>query len=238
MDTTTKGSFLDKYLTPIAVILGAVIIAVAFAFGQGGHDAGQQATGDEAKAADITAVNLKDSPRIGSANAPVTMAIWYDYQCPYCKQLEQRVTVQLVDKYVKEGKLQIVFKDFQFLGEDSETAALFGRAIYEAYPDHFYDWYKAMFDAQDDEGDQGFGDAASVEKLTRTVPGIDTDRVLKLVDSKKAEYLKAIAADRAEGASFGINGTPTVILGTQLLTGTPLYSIDSMSAAIDAELNK
>jgi protein-disulfide isomerase len=238
MDTTEKNGFLDKYLTPVAVVLGAIIIAVAFAFGQGGAKPATDGQQPAAVAVDIKDVNLKDSPRIGSPNAPVTMAIWYDYQCPYCKQLEQRVTLALVDKYVKDGKLQIVFKDFQFLGQDSDTAALFGRAVYEAYPDHFYDWYKAMFDAQDDEGDQGFGDRASVEALTRTVPGIDADRVIKLVDSKTDEYTKAIAADRAEGSAFGISGTPTAIIGTQLLTGNPLYDLASVSATIDAELKK
>ena len=237
MDTTKTGGFIEKYMTPIAVILGAIIIAVAFAFGQGGN-MGAAPADQEAIAVDIKDVNLKDSPRVGSANAPVTLAVWYDYQCPYCQQLEQRVTVELYNTYVKEGKLQIVFKDFQFLGEDSDTAAVFGRAVYEAYPDHFYDWYKAMFDAQDDEGDQGFGDRASIEALTRTIPGIDADRVIALVDSKSADYMKAIAADRDEGASFGINGTPTAILGTTLVSGNALYSIENVRAMIDAELAK
>ena len=237
MDTTKTGGFIEKYMTPIAVILGAIIIAVAFAFGQSGDRVAAPA-GQEAIAVDIKDVNLKDSPRVGPANAPVTMAVWYDYQCPYCQQLEQRVTLELYNTYVKEGKLQIVFKDFQFLGEDSDTAAVFGRAVYEAYPDHFYDWYKAMFDAQDDEGDQGFGDRASIEALTRTIPGIDADRVIALVDSKSADYMKAISADRDEGASFGINGTPTAILGTTLVSGNALYSIENVRAMIDAELAK
>lgn len=237
MDTNAKGNtVLDKYLTPIAVVIGAVIIGGAFMFGQGGAKPAGQAGQPAAVAVDIKDVNLKDSPRVGSANAPVTMAIWYDYQCSYCKQLEESVTVELYEKYVKEGKLQIVFKDFQFLGEDSDTQALFGRAVFEAYPDRFYDWYKAVFAAQDQSGDQGFGDRASVEAVTRTIDGIDTDRVMTLVDSKKDDYLKAIEADRAEGSAFGITGTPTAIIGTQLVTGSPLYNLASVSAIIDAEL--
>ena len=34
-----------------------------------------------------------------------------------------------------------------------------------------------MYTAQDDEGDQGFGDAASIDKLTATIAGIDPAKV-------------------------------------------------------------
>jgi len=33
--------------------------------------------------ADIAKVNLKGEPFIGDANAPVVIAYWFDYQCPF-----------------------------------------------------------------------------------------------------------------------------------------------------------
>jgi protein-disulfide isomerase len=217
---------------PIALILAAVIIAFALLYGHGTSN-GTDTTNNGATAVDVKDVKTDGNPFIGEKNAPNTMVLFFDYQCPFCKQFEQTVTPKLVDTYVKTGKLKIVFKDFQFLGNDSMDAAVFGRALWESQPDKFYDWYVAMFDAQDEEGDQGFGDLASVEKLAGTVQGLDVSKVDALVKSKRSDYEKAILADRTEGASLGINGTPTIIVGKQLLTG---LSPDQYYTAISAEV--
>ncbi len=238
METTSgeKNVFVDKYLTPLAVIVAAVILGGAFIFGKGAVPS----TGDDAKGAkvvDIASVSADNTPYIGEKNAPTTIAIYYDYQCPFCKQFEQTVTPQLIDKYVSGGKTKILFKDFQFLGEDSKTAALYGRAVWEQSPEHFYDWYKAMFDAQDDEGDQGFGDLASIEKLTATIPGIDTAKVAVLMEKNKATYQAAIDKDRAEGSSLGINGTPSIVVGKKLLSGmSPAQFFSDITKEIDGQL--
>ncbi len=234
-DNKTGGTAIEKYLTPIAVVAGALIIAGAFAFGGGvknQNNNGQQA----AQKVDIKDVKTDGVPFVGDANAPVTMAVWFDYQCPFCKQLELNVTSQIIDQYVSTGKVKIVFKDFQFLGQDSQVAAEFARAMWELYPDKFYDWYKAMFVAQDEEGDQGFGDLDSIKKLTAKIDGVDVNKVVSLMDSKKAEYDAAIAADRSEGQKFGINGTPAIIIGTTLLSGA--QPLSALTPLLDKELAK
>lgn len=238
MDTNQGGNtFMDRYLMPVSILLAAVIIAFAFIFGSG--ISGKNSAGEIPKeqAVDVKNIKTENSPFIGDKDAKTTVAIFADYQCPFCKQFEQTVTPKIIDAYVAGGKTKVVFKDFQFLGEDSQTAAVFGRAVWEASPDKFYDWYKAMFDKQDDEGDQGFGDLASIKTLTSTIPGIDLAKVEKLMTENKAKYEASIAADRAEGASFGINGTPSIIVGTQKLTGmSPAEFFAKISASIDADV--
>lgn len=232
---TDGGTVIEKYLTPIAVVVGALIIAGAFAFGQGGKPSDK--TGDgQAVAVDIKNVDTEGDPFIGDPNAPVTMAIWFDYQCPFCKQLELNVTSQLIDQYVATGKVRIVFKDFQFLGQDSQTSAQFARAMWELYPGKFHEWYVAMFKAQDEEGDQGFGDLDSIKALTAKIDGVDVNKVVELMNQKKSEYDAEIAKDRNEGQSLGINGTPAIIIGTHLLSGA--QPIGAITPLIDAELNK
>ncbi len=78
----------------------------------------------------IKDVDIKNEPYIGNANAPVVMAYWMDYQCPFCRRFEQETLPTLIEKYVNTGKLKIVFKDFQFLGEDSQAAGLFANAVW------------------------------------------------------------------------------------------------------------
>lgn len=234
METTGKQGasvFFEKYGTALAVLVGALIIGAAFAFGQGGSAPTMPGAGEQV-AVDIKDVKAEGSPFIGSKNAPVTIAVWYDYQCPFCKQLELGAVNDLNNTYVKEGKVRIIFKDFQFLGSDSDTAALYSRAVWEAYPDRWYDWYRAMAEHQDEEHG-GFGDLASITSMTKEL-GLDTDRIATLMKDKQSEYQAAIAADRAEGSSFGINGTPSVIVGTTMLSGAQPTS--AFTALIDAEL--
>jgi protein-disulfide isomerase len=222
---------LEKYMTPIAVVLGALIIALALAFGRGGAPADNEPAG----VVDVKNVQTDESPYIGEKDAPVTIAVWFDYQCPFCKRFELEVLEQVYQNYVVNGDVRIVYKDFQFLGPDSQTAALFARAVWDAHPNRFHDWYKAVMTAQDEEHG-GFGNLESIKTLSATIEGIDVNRVVSLMEEKESEYAALIQADREEGAGFGINGTPGAIIGTTLLTGARPYA--EVKAAIDAELAK
>ena len=235
-NTSVGTPVIEKYLTPIAVLVGALIIGGAFYFGQGGTGTAPQGQKPPAVKVNIKDVKTAGDPFIGDANAPVTIALWYDYQCPFCKRFDQDAVSQVYEKYVKTGKVKIVFKDFAFLGEDSTTAAEFGRAMWEAYPDHYYEWYQAMFVAQDDEGDKGFGDLTSIQALTAKIPGVDVGKVTKLMTDKKATYDAVIAANRTEGGNLGVSGTPAVIVGTTLLSGAQPYA--TLQPLIDAQLKK
>ncbi|MDO8407926.1 MAG: thioredoxin domain-containing protein [bacterium] len=112
-------------------------------------------------------VNVKDvltagEPSLGDPDASITIAFWSDFQCPYCKSFETGGVPQIptpaampdiVKNYVDTGKAKIVFKDFAFLGPDSDTAALYGRAVWELYPEQYMAWRTAMYKAQDGEND-------------------------------------------------------------------------------------
>lgn len=183
--------------------------------------------------ADIANVSQKAVPFIGEPNAPVVMAYWFDYQCPFCKQNEENVLPHLIDDYVKTGKLKILFKDYAFLGPDSQTAGLAARAVWESAPDKFYEWHKAMYDHQGDEN-SGWAKKENVLALTKTIAGIDAAKVEQLMRDHAAEYQKAIEADGAEGAGMGVNGTPGAIVGKQLIIGAE--PLEQFKTAIDAQL--
>jgi len=232
--TNSQGAFFEKYGTALAVLLGALIIGGAFVYGRGGAPVAPGAA-EPVLAVDIAKVDVEASPSVGDKNAPVTIAVWYDYQCPFCKRYELDTLAQVYQNYVTQGKVRIVFKDFQFLGPDSGTAALFGRAVWEAYPERFYEWYVAMAENQDEEHG-GFGDLASIEAMTRELGGIDVNRITTLMKDKEAEYQAAIIADREEADRFKITGTPATIIGTEFVSGAQPYA--RVSALIDAELAK
>ena len=183
----------------------------------------------------IKDVDIKNEPYIGKANAPVVMAYWMDYQCPFCRRFEQETLPTLIEKYVNTGKLKIVFKDFQFLGPDSQTAGLSENAVWETAPQSYSAWHKAMYENQDDENG-GWGKKEDIIEMTRTIPGIDADRVSALMEEKKDIYQKELDEDNQEGTKFGVSGTPGFVVGDQSISGAQPLSV--FTQVIDALLEK
>jgi protein-disulfide isomerase len=160
---------------------------------------------------------------IGNAQAPVTIVYWTDFQCPFCKKIEMETMPNVVKNYVATNKVKIVFKDFQFLGPDSMTAATYAHSIWKLYPAQYYAWREAMFAAQDAEN-AGFGNEASVKTLTQKVAGIDVQKVIKDVAQNRSAYETAVVADVQEAQQKGIRGTPALLVGETLIPGAVSYN--------------
>jgi protein-disulfide isomerase len=229
----------NKYFLPGSVIVAGLLIAGAVLW-NGSHPMGAKPAPGATTTVDIKDVKIEGDPFIGKADAPVTIAFWSDFQCPYCKAFETggvpQITTpaalpQIINDYVNAGKVKVVFMDFAFLGQDSITAAEYGRAVWKLYPDQYFTWRTAMYTAQDEEGDQGFGDAASIDKLDAKIAGIDAAKIAADVAANKAAYDALAEADKAEGTKAGIQATPSFVVGKQVIAGA--YPYATFQAAID-----
>lgn len=153
MSESTTKDYSALYL-PGAIVLAGALVAVGLFFGLSHGTNGATAGGQPApKDVNVKDVKIDGAPFIGKADAPLTMAFWSDYQCPFCKAVEvggvQGIPTapsipDIVAKYVDTGKLRIVFKNFAFLGQDSITAAEYEKAVWALYPDKYFAWRTAM----------------------------------------------------------------------------------------------
>lgn len=235
----TKRDLSNLY-TPIAIVLAGAIIGVGVMIGLGNMGT-SGIGGEELPEVDIADVSIEGHPYIGEVDAPVVLAYWSDYQCPFCKAVEMghpQIPTEpsipgLIEEYVNTGKLKIVFKDYAFLSEDSTTAAIWGRAVWDLAPNKYWEWREAMYDAQDEEHG-GFGNEASIYALTQDIAGIDADAVKARVASNMEQYQAVIDADKAEGTAMGIQGTPGFITGKTLIPGA--YPLSEFRSVIDAQL--
>ena len=241
-------SKLSDLLNPLAIVVAGGMISGAIVWtnynqpppqvaylpqpAQAAPDAAQPPTAPAVEA-DIAKVKLDGAAFIGDENAPAVMAYWFDYQCPFCKQEEDVVFPQLIKDYVDTGKLKIVYKDFAFLGPDSETAGMAARAVWAVAPDKFRDWHRAMMTQQDDENG-GWGKKEDILEMTKSL-GIDADKVAGLMTSEADAYKAAMAADSTEGYSMGVGGTPSFLIGKEMIVGAQPY--DRLKAAIDKVLS-
>jgi protein-disulfide isomerase len=224
----------NKYFLPAAVIIGCLFIAGAVIW-NGSHPSTGSGQVPAAPKVDIKNVKTDGEPFIGNANAPVTIAEWSDYQCPFCKQFELTTLPQIVQNYIQAGKVKIVFKDFQFLGPNSMVDAEYARAMWALYPAQFAGWRTALFSQEPQENSLSAVDNLKfVLKTTGSVAGVDVDKVTAAVTANKAAYDSAINADKTEAANFGITATPSFVIGTQMIAGA--YPYATFQTAIDALL--
>ena len=227
----------SHFQTPVSVLVAGLLIGGAILWSNGhprSQPTGNTTPPPPAQTADISKVKTVGEPFMGNPNAPVTMAYWYDYQCPFCERNEEQTMPQLIKDYVDTGKVKIVFKDFQFLGVDSQTLGKTSRAVWEVAPDKFYAWHKAVYDNQGTEN-TGWATAEKIRSITEGVLGVsDTNKVLALVKTNGDVYQKEMDADKAEGSGFGVTGTPSFIIGKQLVIGAVPYA--QLKTAIDTAL--
>lgn len=230
----------NRLLIPGAIVIAGLLIGGGLLIGLRGAGSSQataQPTGGQQPtvAVDISKVKTVGEPFIGKPNASVTIAYWYDYQCPFCQRNEEETMPQIVKEYVDTGKVKVVFKDYQFLGPDSQTLGKVSRAVWETVPSKFYQWHKAVYDNQGTEN-TGWATKDKILSITTGVLGAaDAQKVMTLADKNSVAYQKEMDDDKAEGTAMGISGTPGTIVGKQLVEGAQPYS--AFKQAIDLTLS-
>jgi len=144
------------------------------------------------------------SPVAGNPNGNVTLVEFFDYRCPYCKQVEPALEKLVGD----DRQLRFVFKEFPVLGPDSETAA---RVALAARKQGKYDaFHRAMM------ATSGHIDEAVIYKVAASV-GLDLDRLKQ--DMKSPDVDKELKANLELGKKLDLDGTPSFIVGDTIIPG-------------------
>jgi protein-disulfide isomerase len=152
-------------------------------------------------------------PALGSADAPVVMVEYGDFQCPFCAKFAREVEPKLVERYVEDGTLRMEWRDFPYLGRESLAAALAARAAQEQ--GKFWEYHDLLYENQSG----GFSDERLIE-LAREA-GLDVEEFES--SFKSGEYEPLVREDFLEGQKRGVSGTPTfVINGTVVAGAQPL----------------
>ncbi|MHA6261607.1 DsbA family protein [Arenibacterium sp. CAU 1754] len=143
----------------------------------------------------------------GNPDGDITLVEFMDYRCGYCRR-----AVPEVDGLLKsDGNIRLIIKEFPILGEASMISSRFAIATKHVAG---ADAYKMAHDALlDFDGD------LNETTLRRLAEGLvlDADAILAKMDSD--EVTAEIAATRELAQKLQINGTPTFVLGDELLRG-------------------
>jgi protein-disulfide isomerase len=153
----------------------------------------------------------------GNPNGDVTLVVFFDYACPYCKQGQADVA-KLV---ASDPNLRVVFRDFPVLSPASDEAAM--AALSAAQQGKYVKFHDAMFTTP------GKVTHERTVAVVRTA-GLDEMKTAKDLNSAalKAEIKKNLDLGRA----LGLTGTPSYIVGNQILAGA--VGFDELRDAVAA----
>ena len=57
-------------------------------------------------------ISSDNDPVIGSQDAAITIIEFSDFQCPFCARFHIQTLPIIMDEYINEGKVKLVFRDF------------------------------------------------------------------------------------------------------------------------------
>jgi protein-disulfide isomerase len=166
---------------------------------------------------------------LGSADAPLTIVEYTDFQCTFCARVAQEILPQVEKEYLANGKAKIVCKHVAFLGEESQWAA--EAAECAAEQDKFWEYYDILFANQAGKHNDGAFSKLRLKAFAEAL-GLDTASFNACLDGGK--YTNKVAANNAEARRREINSTPTFFVGQTQLTGAKSYA--EFKTAIEDEL--
>lgn len=156
----------------------------------------------KARADDI--FHNKQSPVGGNGDGDVTLVEFFDYNCPYCRQVEPIMEQALAD----DPKLRVVYKEFPILGPDSVFAAK--AALAAERQGKYLAFHKALYKAKTRVTEP------VVFKIAAET-GIDVERMQN--DMRQPEIQALIDRNMELAQALRITGTPGFVVGDQIFPG-------------------
>ncbi|CUH88576.1 Protein-disulfide isomerase [Phaeobacter sp. CECT 5382] len=182
-----------------------------------------EATRDEA----MVAANLEELHNDGyswvggNPDGDITLVEFMDYRCGYCRKAAPEVAKLLA----ADGNIRLIVKEFPILGEASVLASRFAVATRQlAGGDAYYQVHDALVALS------GEPNEVTLRRLAEGL-SLDADAILAQMDTEAVT--EELRRTRALAQNMAISGTPTFVLGDQLLRG--YLPADQLKALVDEQ---
>jgi protein-disulfide isomerase len=156
---------------------------------------------------------------LGNPSGDVTLVEFFDYNCGYCRRAHADM-VRLIDE---DEKLRVVLKEFPVLGPASMEAAQVAIAVNIVAPGKYGEFHdKMLADKAQASADRALALAESI--------GIDGAKLREAVQNEIVG--KTIEEVYAMANSLGLTGTPSYVVGDEVVVGAVGYN--ELKSKIDA----
>lgn len=152
---------------------------------------------------------LKDPgvPRLGAADPDVTIVMYGDYNCGFCKRMEP----VLAEAVKTDRKLAVIHKDWPIFGDVSEHAARV--ALAATYQGRYEAVHRAFMLSPARLSDKPMVDAVAKQA------GVDWPRLTRDLKAHSGDIDAILARNAREAGLLSLRGTPGLVINGYLIRG-------------------
>jgi protein-disulfide isomerase len=165
-----------------------------------------------------------DDPILGTANAPVTLVEFSDFQCPFCARVMPTL------KKVKEtygDRVRIVWKDFPLTSIHPQAFRAAEAAQCAREQGKFWELHDVLFANQQ---------ALQPEELKKHAAGVGVDLAKFNACFDASKYGERVQQQMSAGTQLGVGSTPSIFINGRLVSGAQPYEV--FAGIIDEELGR
>jgi protein-disulfide isomerase len=179
----------------------------------------------------VEGVSADDDAILGDPDAPVTIVEFSDYECPFCKRNFQQVLPKIKEKYIDTGKVKYVFRDLPlpFHEPIATQEALAAECAGDMGGDSkYYEFHDELY--RTTKSNKGLEQSQLYEIAEKV--GLNAAEFKECLDTEK--FKEEIEKDMADGASYGVTGTPGFFINGWFIKGA--YPFAEFEKFIEQEL--
>jgi len=183
-------------------------------------------------------ISADNDPIIGNPDAKISIIEFSDFQCPFCARFHIQTLPLIIEEYIEDGKVKLVFRDFpiQNIHPNALPASVAAECANEQ--GKFKEMHDILFENQNQWNKQETADAISLFNQYATEMNLDQE----IFDSclSNGKYIEEIKNDLEDGRDYGISGTPGFFIGNDQIGYVELKGaqpFESFKKVIDAQLD-
>lgn len=185
----------------------------------------------------IVKISADNDPIIGNPDAPIIIIEFSDFQCPFCARFHIQTLPLILEEYIDQGKVKLVFRDFpiQSIHPNALPAAVAAECANEQ--GKFREMHDMLFDNQNQWNKLETNDVLSL--FSNYASNIQLDQ--EIFDSclTSGKYIEEIRKDLDDGRDYGVSGTPGFFVGNEKIGFVELKGaqpFESFKKIIDSQL--
>jgi protein-disulfide isomerase len=178
---------------------------------------------------ELDLIKTEMRPSFGTPGAPVVIAEFSDFECPYCKEEAKALRDNIMKTYPKE--VRVYFFDFplETLHPWAKAGSIAGRCVFRQSASAFWDYHDWIFQHPEEINATNLK-----EKVTEFAKSksLDMDAFAGCLVSPEAET--DVKATEDMGKALNINQTPTIFVNGRRLAGVTPWA--DLKTVIDYEI--
>jgi protein-disulfide isomerase len=164
---------------------------------------------------------------MGDPHAPVKIEEFADFECSHCKLFSETTELEIMDQYVRTGKVYFIFRNFPLY---SPSIAAAEASLCAADQGKFWEYHDILYANQDASDPYAFSES----RLQAFAKAVGLDQTAFTACMTEHRFKAEMEKDLADGQAAGVHGTPSFLLNGKLIVG--YYPFDFFQQEIEAAL--